>query len=263
MYKNSPAQMAVAIAGRDTRLLKKNLGGNRDIYEKIIGGAASIQKTVGAAMWLADRHRARNDAEQARSELALAQARNRTLETQLKLMDELVHADQLTGVLNRRGMDEAFEREFARATRRGAVLCVALLDLDNFKRINDDFGHVAGDAVLVHFAKVVNETLRSMDVVARFGGEEFVILLPSTNPVEAMITITRIQSELAANPCEHEGMLLPVTFSAGATAYQVGEEKHTLMKRADAAVYKAKHGGKNQALFSPRVPHFVPEPLAA
>jgi diguanylate cyclase len=78
-----------------------------------------------------------------------------------------------------------------------------------------------------------------------------------------MITISRIQAELAAHPCQHEGRSLPVTFSAGATVYQAGESKHTLMKRADAAVYKAKHAGKNQAIFSGWTPHLAQDAMAA
>jgi diguanylate cyclase len=263
MYKNTSAQMAAVLARGDARRLKKNDHPLRNLVEKIVHGATGIQKNPSTAMLLADRRHLRHEADQARRELELAQARIRVLESQLQQMDELVHEDQLTRTLNRRGLDDAFEREFARAARGSAGLCVALLDLDNFKNINDNFGHVAGDAVLVHFAKIVNATLRHMDVLARFGGEEFVILLPSTTPVEAMITLARIQAELVENPCRHEGQSLPVTFSAGATAYQSGEEKHSLMKRADAAVYKAKHAGKDQAIFSGWTPHLVQAVLAA
>jgi diguanylate cyclase len=265
MYKNSSAQMAAAMARGNMRLSKKDVPPHlyRDVYEKIVGGTASLQRSISAAMLLADRRRSRNDADQARRELEIAQARICKLESQLQQMDELVRADQLTSILNRRGLDEAFEREFARAMRHDTALSVALLDLDNFKRINDDFGHAAGDAVLVHFSQIVDATLRSMDVLARFGGEEFVILLPSTTPVEAMQTIARIQAALAEQPCHYEGCTLPVTFSAGVTAYQVGEEKHALMKRADAAVYKAKHAGKNQAIFNGAAPQLVHAALAA
>ncbi|HEY4316653.1 MAG TPA: diguanylate cyclase [Herbaspirillum sp.] len=263
MYKTSTAQMAVVLARGDARRLKKNTNPLRNIVEKIVHGAAGPQRSHSAAMLLADHRRLRESADRAQRELELARARIRVLESQLQQMDELVHEDQLTGALNRRGLDDAFEREFARAARGGATLCVALLDLDNFKHINDSHGHAAGDAVLMHFAKIVNATLRSMDVLARFGGEEFVILLPATTPVEAMITLARIQAELAANPCQHEGRSLPVTFSAGATAYQVEEEKYTLMKRADAAVYKAKHAGKDQAIFSGWKPHLVQDAIAA
>jgi diguanylate cyclase len=265
MYKNSSAQMAAAMARGNMRQLKKDVPPHlyRDVYDKIIGGTASLQRSISAAMLLADRRRSRNDADNARRELELAQARICKLESQLQQMDELVRADQLTGILNRRGLNEAFEREFARAMRHDTALSVALLDLDNFKRINDEFGHAAGDAVLVHFAQIVDITLRSMDVLARFGGEEFVVLLPSTTPVEAMQTIARIQAALAEQPCNYEGCVLSVTFSAGVTIYQAGEEKHALMRRADAAVYKAKHAGKNQAIFSGAAPQLVQEALAA
>jgi diguanylate cyclase len=247
MHKNFSVQQAGAMARGDMRRPKKDAYPYHDFDEQMFNGTASLQKSNGNA----------------RRELDLAQARIRSLELQLQQMDELVRADQLTGMLNRRGLDEAFEREFARATRHDAALCVALLDLDNFKRINDDFGHAAGDAVLVHFARIVHATLRSMDVLARFGGEEFVILLPSTTPLETIKTMTRIQAALATQPCQYEGVFLPVTFSAGAAAYKVGEEKHTLMKRADAAVYKAKHAGKNQVIFTCIAPQLVPEALAA
>ena len=178
-------------------------------------------------------------------------------------MNELIRADQLTGALNRRGLDEAFEREFARSARGGQALCAALLDLDDFKHINDEFGHAAGDAVLVHFAKVVGGSLRGMDVLARFGGEEFVILLPATSPAEAMTTMGRIQRELAEQICRYQGHALPVTFSAGAAAYHVGEAQQDLLNRADAALYKAKYAGKNQTIFTAASQHLAEEQLAA
>ncbi len=241
---------------RDLRVLEMDGRDYRDLYHTLCGDSMHLQcgsrdKDSGRdAMLLADRRRARNDAMLARRELGLAQARIRALESQLQQMGELVRADQLTGILNRRGLHEAFEREFARASRQDAALCIAVLDLDNFKHINDSFGHDAGDAVLVHFSAIVSAALRNDDVLARFGGEEFVLLLPATNPAEALTTIARIQAALAARPCVHEGVALPVTFSAGATSYETGEEIHVLMKRADAAVYKAKRAGKNQTVFS-------------
>lgn len=234
----------------------------RSIYEKIIGGAAGLQWGNGAALTLTDRRRSRADA-QAQHALQSAQSRINALEAQLQEMNELIRADQLTGALNRRGLDEAFEREFARSARSGQALCAALLDLDNFKRINDEFGHAAGDAVLVHFAKIVGDSLRSMDVLARFGGEEFVILLPATSPADAMMIMGRIQRELAEQTCRYQGHALPVTFSAGAAVYHAGEAQQDLLNRADAALYKAKHAGKNQTIFAAVSPHLVAEQLAA
>lgn len=238
MYKHTPARAATATTLRDLRILDG---------VHLQGGYCADNRD---AVVLADRRRARNETMLAHRELGMAQARIRALESQLQQMGALVRADQLTGILNRRGLHEAFEREFARAARHNAALCVAVLDLDNFKHVNDSFGHDAGDAVLVHFSRIVGAALRSDDVLARFGGEEFVLLLPATNPAEALTTIARIQAMLAAQPCVHEDTPLPVTFSAGVTVYETGEAIRALMKRADTAVYRAKRAGKNQAAFS-------------
>lgn len=115
-----------------------------------------------------------------RNDVQQAEARIGELESQLEEMSELVREDQLTGSLNRRGLDEVLERELARAERKKTPLCLALLDLDDFKRLNDTHGHSAGDKALIHLVQVVKDTLRTMDVIGRFGGEEFMIVLPDT-----------------------------------------------------------------------------------
>ncbi|WP_034303495.1 GGDEF domain-containing protein [Herbaspirillum sp. RV1423] len=186
----------------------------------------------------------------ARQEMQKAEARIAALESQLVHMGELVREDQLTGSLNRRGMDESLEREIINADRLGAPLCIALLDLDDFKRINDTHGHATGDEVLVHLVNVVKETLRKLDVIARFGGEEFLVLLPETEPAEAMQIITRVQRELTKRIFMHNSQRLLITFSAG-VAYRVsGESQADLIKRADVALYKAKNAGKNRVIMA-------------
>jgi diguanylate cyclase len=185
---------------------------------------------------------------QAHQEVQEAEQRIRDLEAKLQQMSELAREDQLTGSLNRRGLDDVFERELARADRRGTPLCVALLDLDNFKRLNDTYGHLAGDAALKHLVAVVKDSLRSMDVIARLGGEEFVILLPET-PVEAAAqTMTRLQRELTRHFFLHENEKLLITFSAGVALRLPGEDQTALIHRADRAMYKAKHSGKNRVV---------------
>jgi diguanylate cyclase len=194
--------------------------------------------------------RARDEMINARQEMQKAEARITALESQLVHMGELVREDQLTGSLNRRGMDESLEREIMNADRLGAPLCIALLDLDDFKRINDTHGHATGDEVLVHLVNVVKETLRKLDVIARFGGEEFLVLLPETEPAEAMQIITRVQRELTKRIFMHNTQRLLITFSGGVAYRAPGETQADLIKRADVALYKAKNAGKNRVILA-------------
>ena len=123
---------------------------------------------------------------------------------------------------------------------------MALLDIDNFKKLNDSLGHAAGDQALVALAQHVRKSLRPVDVVARFGGEEFVVLLPATPVDEAAKVLTRLQRELTASLFMHDGKEVFVTFSAGATPYRLGEKIEDALERADEALYEAKRTGKNR-----------------
>jgi diguanylate cyclase len=184
----------------------------------------------------------------ARQEVQEAEQRIHTLEAKLQHMSELVREDQLTGSLNRRGLDDVFERETARSDRRGTPLCIALLDLDDFKRLNDTYGHQAGDSALKHLVKIVKDTLRSMDVIARFGGEEFLILLPETTVEAASQTMTRLQRELTKHFFMADNEKVLITFSAGVALRQPNEDQAALVKRADLAMYEAKKTGKNRVV---------------
>ena len=184
----------------------------------------------------------------AHREVQEAESKIRELEAKLQQMSELVREDQLTGTLNRRGLDDVFERESARADRRNTPLCVALLDLDNFKRLNDTYGHLAGDNALRHLAKVVKNTLRSIDVIARFGGEEFMIMLPETPVDAAVLTMVRLQRELTKHFFMHENEKLLITFSAGVALRLPNEDQASLLARVDRAMYQAKQTGKNRVV---------------
>ena len=168
------------------------------------------------------------------------------LEGELRRLSNEVSTDQLTQIANRRGLLQAFEAERARVEREGATLAVGLLDIDNFKRLNDELGHSAGDEALRALAAVVSKTLRPTDLVARYGGEEFVVLLPGTPVDEGQQILTRLQRSLSGGLFMHENKQVFVTFSAGVTTYRDGEVIEAALERADQALYEAKRTGKNR-----------------
>lgn len=183
-----------------------------------------------------------------RVQAEIAQEKIIKLQQELSQLSEKVSIDQLTGVLNRRGLDEAMMREIARAQRGGVELSVALLDIDNFKSLNDTYGHHVGDTALQHLVKVIKETVRPTDIVSRFGGEEFVILLPETNLDQAVEIITRLQRLLTKQFFLGNSERLLITFSAGVSLFAAGEEQTAVLNRADQAMYLAKKAGKNRVM---------------
>ncbi|HSD39996.1 MAG TPA: diguanylate cyclase [Rhodocyclaceae bacterium] len=168
------------------------------------------------------------------------------LEDELQQASELVRHDPLTGALNRKGLEEILTREMARQQRRSSKLCIALLDVDNFKLLNDTYGHATGDDALRHLAQVIRETLRPQDSCGRYGGEEFLILLPDTTVDESVVALTRLQRELTRRFFLHENRKLLITFSAGVTELAIGEDADIATDRADKAMYRAKRSGKNR-----------------
>lgn len=185
-----------------------------------------------------------------------AEKRIQELTAELDYIGEVAHQDYLTGALNRRGMDEAIEREFNRADRHNTALCVAMLDIDHFKKLNDSLGHATGDQALTHLVKVLKDVLRPTDVLARYGGEEFIIILPATPQDEAIKAVARVQRELTKNFFMHKNERVLITFSAGVAERVTGESAEHLIPRADAALYLAKHSGRNQVIGA----ELLPEP---
>lgn len=184
----------------------------------------------------------------AHKEAQEAEARIHQLESQLAELSALASHDQLTNSLNRRGLDDVFAREQARADRHGTTLSIAMLDIDDFKKLNDTYGHEAGDEALIHIVRIVKDTLRSMDVVGRFGGEEFIIVLPDTPTTEAVEVVGRLQKELTKRIFMFNNQKLFLTFSAGVATRAPNEAMTETIHRADEAMYKAKKAGKNRVV---------------
>ena len=192
--------------------------------------------------------RSRDELRTTQQKVQESEARIQELERELETTSDLVRHDQLTGVLNRRGLEETFTKEAARAMRHETSLCVALIDIDNFKKLNDSLGHNTGDEALIHLATVCRETLRPQDTVARYGGEEFIILLPDTPLNDATSVLIRLQRELTKKFFLHANEKVLITFSAGVTQMDTGDNQATVIKRADEAMYQAKQTGKNRVV---------------
>lgn len=195
--------------------------------------------------------RSRDELQSTRQKVQESEARIQELERELETTSDLVRHDQLTGVLNRRGLEETFAKETARATRHDTTLCVALIDIDNFKKLNDSMGHDTGDEALIHLATICRETLRPQDTVARYGGEEFIILLPETSLDDGVVALTRLQRELTKKFFLHANEKVLITFSAGVTQMHTTDNQASVIKRADEAMYQAKQTGKNRVISAP------------
>jgi diguanylate cyclase len=154
----------------------------------------------------------------------------------------------LTGALNRKGMDEALHREISKLRRASTPLSVAMLDIDNFKTLNDTLGHAVGDAALRHLAVVARDALRPQDTMARYGGEEFIVLLPDTPLERGIDAIARLQKVLAQKPFMNAKDEVRITFSAGVAQVMANEDANSAVKRADEAMYQAKRTGKNRVV---------------
>ena len=192
--------------------------------------------------------KSRDELRSTQEKVKKSEARIHELEMELETTSDLVRHDQLTGVLNRRGLEDMFNKEVARAQRHDTLLCVGMLDIDNFKKLNDSLGHDVGDQALIHLATVCKETLRPQDTVARFGGEEFIILLPETPLEDAAVALTRLQRELTKKFFLNDNEKVLITFSAGVTQMLPEDNQATVIKRADEAMYKAKQTGKNRVV---------------
>ena len=211
----------------------------RDVVQGILANSRSM---------LDETRQLRASFTEAQTRLEEAHARTRALEDELQSVSELLQLDPLTGALNRRGLEVAFGREAARAQRNGDSLCVAMIDLDHFKRVNDSYGHDLGDTVLRELVRVARAELRPTDAVARMGGEEFMLILSGTALDQAAQTLARLQLHFASMRFSHSHKPagVQVGFSAGLAAWVTGESLESVYGRADRALLQAKSGGRGR-----------------
>jgi diguanylate cyclase len=206
------------------------------------GGGLSefVLKTVAQIMQINERLQSRLDAAEAKLQQQSEQIEARFTEAR---------TDPLTGLPNRRAFDDEMVRRVAEWRRKRNTFCLAMVDVDRFKELNDRHGHPAGDHVLRNLAEVLKRIVREMDVVARVGGEEFAVILPSTNAADARRAVERMRSAIASETFRFEQAELRVHASLGLAAVQHSDDSISLLRRADEALYAAKRGGRNCGYF--------------
>jgi diguanylate cyclase len=190
----------------------------------------------------------RDELHDMREKVAATEADIVKLQQELDTVSAQARHDTLTGALNRKGLDEALEREIADVQRKETPLCMALLDIDNFKKLNDTKGHETGDAALTHLVDVTRDSMRTQDTLARYGGEEFVIVMPDTPLDKGIDAMTRLQRALTKRFFLAGTEKILITFSAGVAQLEAGETGQDAIKRADQAMYLAKRAGKNRVI---------------
>jgi len=182
--------------------------------------------------------------------------KNRELEVANKRLKKLSITDGLTELFNHRHVHELLRDEFERSRRTGEPLAVVMIDLDRFKAVNDTYGHPTGDVVLYETARILKETAREIDMVGRYGGEEFIAILPNTDEEEAARFAERVRSAVEAHLYRDEGHELRMTCSSGAASFPVDgvDSPEELLKSADEALYLAKESGRNRVVRASQMP---------
>ncbi len=169
-------------------------------------------------------------------------------------MEAMAMHDSLTQLLNRRAIYNHAEAEYNRSRRGSTPLSLLMIDIDHFKSVNDQYGHLSGDQAICHIARCISQNIRSYDWVGRWGGDEFLVILPSSDTDQARVVVDRIQDSLkSAVFSPADGAVLNMTLSIG-VSMRTGESQvplHNLLQQADKALYKAKRGGRNQVYFHP------------
>jgi len=195
---------------------------------------SSHEFSVGLLVRLAKRMRSNNEA--VRASIALR-----------RHFEQVALSDPTTGFRNRRWLDEMLPRIVQRHVHASSPMCIAILDIDHFKRVNDTFGHPAGDAVLMQVAEIVRANLRPTDLASRMGGEEFALIFPETELPGAIVAAERLREAVASASFDHEGAALPqLTVSLGLALLEGSDDAQRLLAQADEALYRAKRSGRDR-----------------
>lgn len=240
-----------------TEVIKQNeeFGVFLEVELDALRQAANVQEVDGLRQMLCkevekllQRHRSlASKLDRSHSYLQIIETDSQLLTDELSRVHLLSLTDELTGLPNRRAFTRRLEDEVARVQRYGYPLSLALMDLDSFKAINDEYGHAAGDEVLRSFSTNILSMFRHHDMVSRYGGEEFAVLLPNTDLEGAMRALRKVQKRATESTYQFNGSTMPLpTFSAGLALYKPGETPGNLIERADNALYRAKRLGRNR-----------------
>ena len=232
-----------------------SLLGNATSYgSSLIGHEAAIRKAQSLAaiqeaerILLAEVEEMRAANEEYSKQLAAANAKIKAQQAELEKLGADATVDFLTKIPNRRALDNRLFEEIARYNRHRTVFSVVMMDIDHFKQINDRLGHLAGDRVLRAVASLLGEEKREIDYLARYGGEEFVLVLPEAPPEQAVLVAQKMRRRVEASRFTFEGNPIRITLSAGVTqVLEKGDSVSEALARADAALYRAKEGGRNR-----------------
>jgi len=199
-------------------------------YDVLANALGYLTVCLGIRWWLRELRRRRTE-----------------METSQAVLRQAAATDALTELLNRRWMEPFLKRELARARREAKPVAFVMIDLDDFKQVNDTHGHQMGDQVLCHVAKTLGQRLRGSDLLIRYGGDEFLAVLPETGPADAAALAEALRGLLAAEPARLGGIVVPVRASFGVAAVDPTEESsdREVIHRADEALYEAKRAGRN------------------
>ncbi len=243
----------------DLKHIQISLDSENDISrlkQSVQSDLESIEVSIAAGILKQEQASSKTQSEINRLLNRMEELENETCKLRVQVTQERARAmrDPLTDLYNRAALDQQLEQEVNRCTRYGVPFSIIVWDLDHFKKVNDEYGHPAGDKVIKAFGGLLQRRQRETDFVARYGGEEFVCLLPETDLPAARALAEEIRGRIASSNFRYRGNKVPISVSAGVTCFQPTDTAEAMLARADAALYQAKQNGRNQVHTDPKLP---------